>query len=144
MDDIVDEAFKTTSDVAAPKKPPRKPRPSEIAAKAAKAAAKKKPSKPKAKKPAAKKKTAKTKRPEVKKKSVKKSKRKAPKKTKAKVVRKPAKKTRAKKGHSRNVVRTERLDLRLTKKEKAAMHAKAKKMGRTITSIIIELIAKFK
>lgn len=103
---------------AAPKAP-RKPRPSEIAAKKAKAAKGKKKAKP------AKKKVAKSK-------------------PKAK---KPAKKTakpKAKKVAARVLLRPERLELRLTKSEKAKLTAKAKAGRRTITSVVIELIERMR
>lgn len=93
-------------------KEPRKPRPSEIAAKKAKAA------KLKAKKKPAKKKT----KPKV-----------AKRKTKAKA-RKPA----------AVVARPARIDLRLTKTEKAKLTAKAKATRRTITSVVAELIEKMR
>lgn len=86
------------------KKPPRKPRPSEIAAKAAKVAKKKKP---------------------------------AAKKTK------PKAKPKAK-GGNKPLVRTERLDLRLTKQEKAKIMARSRKTKRTVTSVIMEAIHKVK
>lgn len=78
------------------KKAPRKPRPSEIAAKKAKAAAKKN-AKPKAKRPA-------------------------------------GKKPFSIKG------RPERIDMRVTKEQKAGVIAKAKKLHRTVTSIVLEAI----
>lgn len=93
-------------------KEPRKPRPSEIAAKKAKAA------KLKAKKKPAKKKT----KPKV-----------AKRKTKAKA-RKPA----------AVLSRPARIDLRLTKTEKAKLTAKAKATRRTITSVVAELIEKMR
>ena len=42
------------------------------------------------------------------------------------------------------VVRTERLDLRLSKAEKGKLNAKATKLRRTITSIVLEAIEKIK
>lgn len=42
------------------------------------------------------------------------------------------------------VVRSERLDMRLTKTEKAKINAKAKKTRRTVTSLIIEAIEKIR
>jgi hypothetical protein len=42
------------------------------------------------------------------------------------------------------VVRSERLDMRLTKAEKAKIIAKAKKTRRTVTSLVIEAIEKIK
>ncbi len=95
------------------KKAPRKPRPSEIAAKKAKAKPKKSP---------AKKKVVKTKRPK-------------PKKTKK---RKPAKKSKT--PHSN----LERLDFRLSKKQKVKILTKAKTLRRTVTSVLTELIDKMK
>jgi hypothetical protein len=50
--------------------------------------------------------------------------------------------TKAKAGA--NVARPERLDMRLTKAEKAKVSAKAKKTRRTITSLIIEAIEKIR
>lgn len=90
-------------------KPPRKPRPSEIAAKKAKAAKKKKP---------------------------------AAKKTKTK--RKPVKKTAKCRGNNKPLVRTERMDLRLTKQEKAKIMARVKKTKGTVTGVIMEAIHKVK
>lgn len=111
MDDL--SAPQPSGSELEPAKKPRKPRPSEIAAKKEKKAAKK-PAKPKkAKKPAPKKKAAKkSKRPKV--------------------------KTMA------AVARSERLDMRLTKGEKSKVHAKAQKLRRTVTSIVIEAIEKIK
>ena len=88
--------------------------------------------KPKApKKPKAVKKPAKKAKPAKKKKAVKKSKPKAKaKKTAKKAV--PA------------VERFERLDMRLSKTEKAKITAKAKKLRRTITSVVLEAIEKIK
>lgn len=104
-----------------PKKPPRKPRPSEIAAKKAKAeAAKKKVSKKRAK--------PKTKKP-AKKKTVKK------KKTGAKRGRKPV---------DPAIARSERIDMRVTKAEKKRIVAKAKKLDRTVTSLLYEAVEKIK
>lgn len=40
--------------------------------------------------------------------------------------------------------RTERLDMRLTKGEKAKVHTRAAKLRRTVTSIVIEAIEKIK
>lgn len=92
-----------------------------------KAAAKKK--KPKAKsKPKSKKRTAK-------------KKTKARKPSKAK---KPAKKTKAKKKAGVGPERSERVDVRLTKAEKARLNAKAKKLRRTVTSVVLEAIEKIR
>lgn len=96
------------------KKPPRRPRPSEIAAKKAKAAAKKK-------------------------KKVTKSKPKTKAKPKAK--RPAVKKSKAKKSPPRMFAR---LDVRLSKSERAMVVAKAKKMKRTITSVVLDAIRKLK
>lgn len=41
-------------------------------------------------------------------------------------------------------VRTERLDMRLTKAQKAKIDAKAKKTRRTVTSLVIEAIEKIR
>lgn len=94
-----------------------------------KAAAKKKKTKPKAKsKPKAKKRPAK-------------KKTKARKPSKAK---KPAKKTKAKKKAGAGPERSERVDVRLTKAEKARLNAKAKKLRRTVTSVVLEAIEKIR
>lgn len=61
--------------------------------------------------------------------------------------RKPAKRKAAKRKPGRkasNIVRSERLDMRLTKAEKAKVMAKAKKTRRTVTSLIIEAIEKIR
>ena len=79
-----------------------------------------KAAKPKAKKPAAKKKS-------VKKKTTKK--------TKAKKV---AKKTKA------TVIRHERLEMRLSKQEKAKLAQIAKREGRTVTMVVLRAIEKLK
>jgi hypothetical protein len=42
------------------------------------------------------------------------------------------------------VIRTERLDLRLTKQEKAKIMARSRKTKRTVTSVIMEAIHKVK
>jgi len=109
------------------KKPPRKPRPSEIAAKLAKAAKKTKSRKP----AATKKKVAKTKKP-AKKTAIAKKRRGS----------KPAKK--ATKRTAGVIARPERLDMRLTKAERAKVVAVAKRTKRTITSVVYEAIAKLK
>lgn len=115
------------------KKPPRKPRPSELAAKAAKAA------KPKTAEPKAPAKKAPAK------KAVKAKAKKAPGKKVAKTKAKPAKKPKAEKAPRVGVVaRPERLDMRLTKAEKQKLLAKATKLRRTVTSIVIEAIEKLK
>lgn len=106
-------------------KAPRKPRPGEIAAKKAKKAAKAKRSKPKRKKPA--------KKP---------AKRKAPKKSKPKARKLVgAKRSKPKKPAAGGGAR---LDLRLSKADKAKLLARAKKLRRTVTSLVIELIEKLK
>ena len=106
------------------KKPPRKPRPSELRKKAereaAKAAATAKPKKKAAKKPAKRKPAKKASKP----------------KTKAK----PAKK----RGGNRPLVRTERLDMRLSKAEKAKLSKHAKAKGVPITSFVVTMIARLK
>jgi hypothetical protein len=112
------------------KKPPRKPRPSEIAAKKAKAGAKK----AKAKKTVKRKASAK---PKGKKKPAKKASKVKRPKTKAR--RKPAGKTK-----NGTAVRTERLDMRITKADKARIHAKAKRLRRTVTSVVLEAIERIR
>jgi hypothetical protein len=107
------------SEVIIEKKPPRKPRPSEIAAKLAKEKAKLKPTVKKAK--VVKKKAAKPKTKKVVKKKAAKSK-------------KPVS----------IAARSERLDLRVTKAEKAAIRAKAKKLKRTVTSLAVWAIDKIR
>lgn len=54
----------------------------------------------------------------------------------------PAKK--AAKRPAKVVVRSERMDLRLSKSEKAAIQAKAKKLRRTLTSLFVEFVEKLK
>jgi hypothetical protein len=111
-----------------PKKAPRKPRPSEIAAKKAKAA-KAKAAKSKAKrKPAPKKKAAKSKAA----------------KSKKPAKRKAAKSKPKRKSNGRPLVRTERLDMRITKEEKRRLEAKAKRLQRTVTSVALEAIMKMR
>lgn len=101
-----------------------------------------KPKKKKAKRPAKAKKHAKpktkkkTKRPTKPKTKVKTKKRKA-----VKAKKKTARKSKPKVGA---VVRSERLDMRLTKKEKAKIYNKAKKTRRTVTSLVIEAIEKIR
>ena len=60
---------------------------------------------------------------------------------KAKKKAKTKKKTARKSGA---VVRSERLDIRLSKAEKARITAKAKKTRRTVTSLVIEAIEKIR
>ena len=74
---------------------------------------------------------------------VKKAKAKKAAKTKKPAPKKPAKKA-SKPVKRAGTARTERLDLRLTKPEKAKLNARAKVTRRTITSLIIELIEKMK
>ncbi len=67
------------------------------------------------------------------------------KKKKAKRPAKPKTKKRAKKkAKAGAVVRSERLDMRLSKAEKAKVVAKAKKTRRTVTSLVIEAIEKIR
>lgn len=80
------------------------------------------------------KKEAKSAKPKLKKKAKPKVKKSKAAKPKKKTVRKP-------KGA---VVRSERLDMRLTKAEKAKICARAKKIRRTVTSLIIEAIEKIR
>lgn len=96
------------------------------AADISKAAKKAFPAKPKVVKPA---------KPKAKKKAVKPAK-------KAKPAKKTVKKSKAKPAST--VVRSERLDMRLSKGEKAKLVAKAKKLRRTVTSIVYEAIEKIK
>ena len=69
------------------------------------------------------------------------------------IVLKPKPKPKAKKKTTRKLkpkakvsaaTRSERLDMRLTKAEKAKVVAKAKKTRRTVTSLVIEAIEKIK
>ena len=55
-----------------------------------------------------------------------------------------AKRKAKKKGRKAGVVRSERLDMRLSKAEKAKVVAKAKKLRRTVTSIVYEAIEKIR
>ncbi len=87
--------------VQTPKKPPRKPRPGEIVAKKARAAAKKKKA---------------AKRKPVKRKVA---------------ARKPA-------------VRTERLDMRVTKADKAKLERRARKLQRSVTWVVLDAIGRMK
>lgn len=61
---------------------------------------------------------------------------------------KKAKKRKAAKSKKKklngSIARPERLDMRLTKAEKAKIYAKAKKTRRSITSIVIEAIEKIR
>lgn len=57
----------------------------------------------------------------------------------------PAKrKKEAKRKAKKKVARSERLDMRLTKVEKAKIYNKAKKTRRTVTSLVIEAIEKIR
>lgn len=107
------------------KKAPRKPRPSEVAAKKAKAAAKKKKNAPKRKRPAPKKKA--------------KAKRAKPKARKVKPAARKAKKAKLK---NRPLVRVERLDMRISKAEKAWLEKASRKRGVTITEVVLDVLAK--
>ena len=79
-----------------------------------------------------------------KKKAKSKAKAKRPVKAKAKKrkIAKPKKKATARKLNGD--VRSERLDMRLTKAQKAKIDAKAKKTRRTVTSLVIEAIEKIR
>lgn len=57
---------------------------------------------------------------------------------------KKAKKPKKPKKSARNALRVERMDLRLTKAEKAKLYAKANASRRTVTSIISEMIERLK
>lgn len=109
-------------------KPPRKPRPSEIAAKKTKAA--------KAKKPKKKTPTKSKPKPKAKKPVKKPAKRKSPAKTKSKAKRKPVK--------ARGPERLERLDMRLSKTEKTKLRGISKRKGIPITEVVWGAIAKLK
>lgn len=68
-----------------------------------------------------------------------------PPKAKKPKVKKP--KTKKKKSKAKKigvVVRSERIDMRLTKAEKLRVATKAKKLRRTVTSLVIEAIEKIK
>ncbi len=109
------------------KKPPRKPRPSEIAAKLAKEAAKK---------PAVKK---------TKPKKVVKKKAKAHKPVGQKTARATRRRLLAAAKKPKDAgMRSERLDMRLTKAEKKVVTALAKKKQQTVTSIMIEALGKIR
>ncbi len=66
------------------------------------------------------------------------------KKTKKAAKRKASKPAKGKAPKSAGTDRSERLDMRLTKSEKVKLLAKAKKLRRTITSIVIEAIEKLR
>jgi hypothetical protein len=91
------------------------------------------PAKPKPKKTA---------KPKKKAKSKAKAKRPAKAKPKKRKTAKPKKKAAARKLNGD--VRSERLDMRLTKAQKAKIDAKAKKTRRTVTSLVIEAIEKIR
>lgn len=63
---------------------------------------------------------------------------------KPKKEKKPASNKKAVKKPAPNVERFERLDMRLSKAEKAKITAKAKKLRRTITSVVLEAIEKIR
>lgn len=65
-------------------------------------------------------------------------------KAKKKPAKKTVKKSKPKAKPASTVVRSERLDMRLSKGEKAKLVAKAKKLRRTVTSIVYEAIEKIK
>ena len=69
---------------------------------------------------------------------------KAKKKAKPKVKKHKAAKSKKKTIRKSVVVRSERLDMRLSKAEKARITAKAKKTRRTVTSLVIEAIEKIR
>jgi hypothetical protein len=87
--------------------------------------------------------------PETKKRAKSKAKKKAkrPAKPKPKAKKRKAVKSKAKKAavHKTNGdARTERLDMRLTKAQKAKINARAKKTKRTVTSLVTEAIDKIR
>ncbi len=90
--------------------------------------------------------------PEVIRSRARRAKAKAKPKPKAKVKTKPKSKAKPKRPYLHNktarkskaVERSERLDMRLTKAEKAKIIAKAKKARRTVTSLVAEAIGKIK
>lgn len=119
----------TDGQVVSVKKTPRKPRPSEIAAKEAKAAAKRKPK-------------GKT---HPRRKARNQPKRKRPASSKARV-RKAAKKVlkaraAARKSVTSKAVRTERLDMRVTKADKRKLETVAKRRGIPVTYVVLKAIA---
>jgi hypothetical protein len=84
-------------------------------------------------------------------KAKKKAKRPAKPKTKAKAKKRKVVKAKSKKKTTQRatklnaaIARPERLDMRLTKAQKAKVYAKAKKTRRTITSLVIEAIEKIR
>jgi hypothetical protein len=119
MDEVITDEMLMPPLSDVPKKAPRKPRPSEVAAKTAKL-----------KKPRQKKKA------KRKPKLVKTAKRQAPARKARRSVPKRVKKVGG--------ARFERLNFRVTKAEKGKLKARAKKAGGTITDVLIKLIAKLK
>lgn len=95
-----------------------------------------KPKKKAKKKPAAKRKPAKKKKP-----AKKAAKRKSPSKPKKVAKRKPAKKAAKRKNLKTGVVRTARLDMRLSKEDKRMLVAKSKKTGLPITELVLKAVA---
>jgi hypothetical protein len=73
-----------------------------------------------------------------------KSKKKPKKPAKAKAKKRKVVKSKPKKKATDGPARTERLDMRLTKVQKARIYAKAKKTRRTVTSLVIEAIEKIR
>lgn len=131
---MLELAETTDGQIVSVKKEPRKPRPSEIAAKKAKAAKKrfkkKGPSAQHSRTPPKKKPKAKAakKRP---------AKKKIAKRRLVPYAGAERSKSKVKKGV---IVRGERLELRLSKREKAKLLARAKATRRTVTSVVVELI----
>jgi hypothetical protein len=64
--------------------------------------------------------------------------------TKPKAKKRRAVKSKSKKAAANGDARTERLDMRLTKAQKAKIDAKAKKTKRTVTSLVTEAIDKIR
>jgi outer membrane biosynthesis protein TonB len=86
----------------------------------------------------------KTKRPKPKAKKAAKRKAPAKKKTAKRPKPKAKKVNKSAKAPARTIVRTERVDVRVSKAEKARLKAKAVKMRRTVTSVLLEAIEKIK
>jgi hypothetical protein len=63
---------------------------------------------------------------------------------KTKTKKRKAVKSKAKKAVANGDARSERLDMRLTRAQKAKIEAKAKKTRRTVTSLVIEAIEKIR
>lgn len=63
---------------------------------------------------------------------------------KRKTKKRPSRTKLKRKAVKSKIVRSERLDMRLTKAEKAKVTAKAKKTRRTVTSLVIEAIEKIR